>query len=107
MHSDASVRTMPKIAQLAERLAKAHAAEDPKTLAAFLAESEVEIRLVEVSASVGSIGSVLPFRFAATEEVPLESIIILLSEDEWQRVLAGDLALPEGWGTPDTLRKLI
>jgi len=57
---------MKTVAQVAEELAKAHVAEDPQTTDVFYLEGiRDEVRLVEVSGSLGSggPGEVLPFRF--------------------------------------------
>lgn len=98
------------ILEVAQELAKAHRAEDPETKSVFLAESEgvTEVRLVEVSGSIGTSGEVLPFRFAPRPDlgVPYPSVVVLLSEDDWERIERGELALPPGWGTPSTLKKI-
>ncbi|MBI2389526.1 MAG: hypothetical protein HYV09_08010 [Deltaproteobacteria bacterium] len=96
------------IFEVAKELAQAHRAEDPETKSVFLAESDTEVRLVEVSGSVGTSGEVLPFRFAARPDlgVPYASVVVLLSEDDWRRIERGELALPAGWGTPKALKKI-
>jgi hypothetical protein len=96
------------IFDVAIELAEAHRKEDPGTLAVYLAESNNEVRLVEVSGSVGDSGEVLPFRFAASAEhdVPYPSVVVLLSEADWKRVEAGELELPSDWGAPKDLRKI-
>lgn len=109
---------MPELAMIssvtlldaAKVLAAAHRAEDPQTSAVFLGDDphNSAVRLVEVSGSVESTGEVLPFRFRANpgQGVPFESVIILLSDDEWQRLTRGELRLPDGWGTPEKLNKI-
>jgi hypothetical protein len=99
---------MKPIGEVAQELAQAHRAEDPETKSVFLAESASEVRLVEVSGSIGNSGEVLPFRFAARPDigVPYASVVVLLSEDDWHRIEQGELALPPGWGTPSTLKKI-
>lgn len=103
---------MKSVHDVAEELALAHKAEDPETTAIYLSASSQqadEIRLVEVSGSLaGSPGEVLPFRFASRADlgVPYASSVVLLSEADWKRVLAGELALPPGWGLPNELRKI-
>jgi hypothetical protein len=97
-----------QIFDVAKELAEAHRAEDPETKSVFLAESDTEVRLIEVSGSVGTSGEVLPFRFVARPDlgVPYASVLVLLSEDDWKRMERGELALPPGWGTPDALKKI-
>src|SRR5579883_1142283 len=98
----------PTIADVARHLAEAHVREDPATRAVFLAENDVEVRLVEISGSVEPTGEVLPFRFAARpdRDVPYPSVVVLLSEDDWSQIEKGKPALPPGWGTPATLKKI-
>jgi hypothetical protein len=100
--------SLKSIFEVAKELAEAHRAEDPGTKSVFLAESSEEVRLVEVSGSVGTSGEVLPFRFAARPDlgVPYASVVVLLSEDDWERIQSEDLALPAGWGTHKTLKKI-
>jgi hypothetical protein len=96
------------ILDVARDLANAHRAEDPETKSVFLAESESEVRLIEVSGSIGTSGEVLPFRFAARPDlgVPYASVVLLLSEDDWSRVERGELTLPAGWGSLSALKKI-
>ena len=87
--------------EVATELAQAHRAEDPSTDAIYLSDSESEVRLVEVSGSVGSSarGEVLPFGFRAQPDrgIPYPSVIVLVSPSEWQEIESGALALPRGW----------
>lgn len=92
---------MKSVFEVATELAQAHRAEDPSTDAIYLSEAEGEVRLVEVSGSVGSSagGEVLPFGFRARPDqgIPYPSVVVLLSPSEWKRVQTGTLALPKGW----------
>ncbi|MBK7397352.1 MAG: hypothetical protein IPJ34_13920 [Myxococcales bacterium] len=99
---------MKSIGEVAHELAQAHRAEDPETKQVYLASSDTEVRLVEVSGSIGSTGEVLPFRFTARADlgIPYASIVVLLGEDDWHRVERGELALPEGWGGFEDLKKI-
>jgi hypothetical protein len=99
---------MKAVVDVAKDLARAHRAEDPETRSIFLAENDVEVRLVEVTGSIASAGEVLPFHFLARPDqgVPYPSAVILLSEEDWRLVEAGKLALPEGWGPPEALKKI-
>lgn len=100
--------TVRSIEDVAVELANAHRHEDPDTTEIYFADAVDEVRLVEISASVGNSGEVLPFRFAAqpSEGVPYPSTVILLSLEEWQRVKAGELSLPDSWGPLDTLKRI-
>lgn len=91
--------------QVAKELAEAHRKADPDTLAVYWAPDPEgrEVRLVEISGSIGDTGEVLPYRFAprAKEGVPYASVLILLSPAEWEKVKSGELELPEGWPPAD------
>ena len=90
------------IEAVAKALAAAHVKEDPATRLVLLSDDADEVRLVEVSGSVGTTGEVLPFRFAPSpgDGIDYPSVVILLSEDDWKRVEAKELNLPEGWAPP-------
>jgi len=96
--------------EVAKELADAHRAEDPETQEVFLANADNEVRLVEVSGAVGPTegGKLLPFRFVQRPDlgVPYDSVVVLLSPDEWQEVRAGRLLLPPGWGKATDLQKI-
>ena len=105
-----AVRSRSDVAQL---LAEEHRKNDPDLQAVYLADdpNDREIRLVEVSGSVGMTWQVLPFRFAARPDlgVPYPCVIVLLSPEEWAALAApgSDLALPASWGTSlDRLHRL-
>ena len=96
------------ILDVATRLAAAHQKEDPATSDVFLAKGEEEVRLVEISKSVGNTGEVLPFRFGprVDQDIPYPSVIVVLSPEEWQLVKDGKLKLPDGWGDAGSLKKI-
>jgi hypothetical protein len=102
--------TRDDLQTIAKRLAKAHRAEDPDTTSVLLSPSDVEIRLVEVSTSVETSDppSILPFRFTPqpSQGVPCESVVILLSPDEWEMVKQDRLHLPTDWDK-DNLQELL
>ena len=97
------------ILQTAEELARLHVADDPETTEIYMADSDTEVRLVEVSTSMGPVAlqAVLPFRFGARPEkgIHYPSTIVLLSPSEWEAVKMGALSLPEGWDV-SRLRKV-
>lgn len=59
-----------------------------------------EVRLLEVSGSVGNTGSVMPFRFTARPDldVPFPTVVILLSPEEKELLDRRELQLPASWG---------
>jgi hypothetical protein len=94
--------------QTAGELATAHAKSEEDTLEIYLAPDKGEIRLVEVSETVGTTNEVLPFQF---DPQPAKGIffplsVVVVSPEEMKRILNGELNLPEGWGTPDRLRRI-
>lgn len=91
-----------QLRDIARTLARAHRESDPELKSVYFARdpSGQEVRLVEVSGSVGSTGAALPFRFAAREDlgVPCPSVLILLSPEEFEK-LGSELSLPDSWQT--------
>ncbi len=79
--------------------ARNHKCIDTDTTNIFYFPHEKDIRLVEITPDVSTSGEVFPFRFAARPEwhCYYNTCIILLSPEEWQMILDGDLKLPEGW----------
>jgi hypothetical protein len=96
--------------ETAKELAKAHKAEDPDTHTVLLApdEQEKEIRLVEVSSSAPAADDIFAVYFESdlAHGIPFPSAVVLLSDQEWEKIQLGELPLPEGWGTSKDLRKL-
>ncbi len=91
---------MKTVPEIAEELAKAHVEDDPTTTRVYFVEGVTdEVRLVEVSGSLGNGGpaEVLPVRFNAQEGVPYPSVVVLLSPAEWDAVEKDKLKLPAGW----------
>ncbi|MDP3277248.1 MAG: hypothetical protein Q8Q09_18810 [Deltaproteobacteria bacterium] len=103
--------TQKTVFEIAGELAQAHVEDDPQTTAVYYVEGvHDEIRLVEVSGSLGNggVGEVLPFRFKPQPEhgIPFASVLVLLSPSEWTQVQAGTLELPQGWDL-DKLKKVV
>lgn len=95
--------------ETARKLAKAHKENDPDLKSVYLAKDpkEIEVRLIEVTASVATTGEVLPcsYRPDPKEGIPLPSVVILLSPAEWEQYDSGKMKLPEGWER-ENLREL-
>jgi hypothetical protein len=74
---------MRSVFDVAKKLAEDHKKEDPETTDVFVAEATDEVRLVEVSGSLGPTAprAVLPFRFNARPDkgVDYPSVVVLLS----------------------------
>ena len=55
------------------------------------------IRLLEVNAATVSTGSVEPFTFSPTEEVPFRTVIAEITPEELQNIRSHPETLPQGW----------
>lgn len=101
---------MRSLETVAREVAAAHCEQDPDTTAVYLVPDPAgaEIRLVEVSRALGTVGEILPYRFKPTPErgVPYATVIILLSPADWEQLQQGQLELPQGWGRPVPLDQL-
>ena len=93
---------MKSVDEVARILARAHRKADPETQQIYMVEDPAgaEVRLVEVSGSVGNTGAVMPFRFSARPDldVPYPSVVILLSPQEKALLDTHELELPSAWG---------
>lgn len=90
--------SLKKVGKVAALLATSHVENDEGTTKVYWSPHAKEVRLVEVSTSVEDRKEVLPFRFGTQgEEVPYESVVILLSPGDWKRVLSKKLKLPDGF----------
>jgi len=93
---------MKSVDEVAKKLAKAHKKADPEIEQIYMIEDPAgaEVRLVEVSGSVGNTGTVMPFRFGARPDldVPYPSVVILLSPEEKVLLDRKELELPDAWG---------
>ena len=93
---------MKSVDEVAKSLATAHKKADPDIMQIYLIEDPTgkEVRLVEVSTSVGFTGAIMPFRFAARPDldVPYPSVVILLSPEEKDLLDRSELELPGSWG---------
>jgi hypothetical protein len=61
-----------------------------------------EIRLIEVNRNGFPTGRVEAFYFAPSEEVPFETYLSDITPKEWQKVVSGEIPLPEGWSLQDS-----
>ncbi len=95
----------------AKKLASSHRKNDEDMEAIYLApdENNKEIRLVEVSKSVGNTGDILPFGFKARPDLgmPFPMVIVLVAPEEWDDLKKGNLELPESWNvTMEQLKEI-
>ncbi|WP_437630701.1 hypothetical protein [Sorangium sp. So ce854] len=98
---------MKRVDEVAKHLAEAHKKADPDIQQIYMVEDPTgaEVRLVEVSGSVGYTGAVMPFRFAARPDldIPYPSVVILLSPEEKTLLDRKELELPDTWGSSPRL----
>lgn len=94
-----------KLTDVAEELAREHRKADPDITNVFQAENENEIRLVEITGSVGTTRMIVPFHFGKRPDlgIPYPSAVIHLSPEEFALLKKGNLELPAGWGTFENL----
>lgn len=58
---------------------------------------EEPIRLLEVNAATVPSGSVEPFAFSPTQEIPFRTVIAEITPDELELLRSHPETLPEGW----------
>jgi hypothetical protein len=94
---------MPSKDQVAQELIAAHFAIEPYLQAVYRMVTENEasatepIKLLEVNAATVATGSVTPFEFAPTQDVPFPTVIAEVTPAEFE-VLQKDFSkLPKGW----------
>lgn len=65
----------------------------------------VEVRLIEVSVSVGNCGQIMPFRFAEAPDCGLlfPLALVLICPAEVWKIRSGELKLPAEWGKMEQL----
>ena len=100
---------MPNKNEIAKLLADAHRAIEPaiSRIIRLVAEREDEprepVKLLEVNPATSPSG-ILPIAFAADPpEVPYPSLVIEVTEAEYEQITAGALRLSAGWRLADTL----
>jgi hypothetical protein len=55
------------------------------------------VRLLEISDGFPSTGKVMAYSFGKSDEFPFRSQVAQITQDEWQSVQKGGMALPTGW----------
>jgi hypothetical protein len=92
----------------ARRLAESHATVEPTITAIVRLRSENEdasdepIKLLEVNTATVPTG-VMPISFGASHSVPFPSVVVELTDAEFQEVQKDKLRLPNGWTIGETL----
>ena len=57
------------------------------------------VRLIEVNENTIPSGSVMPFAFSATQEVPFTILMADVTPKEWDDIQHGNIKIPDGWPT--------
>lgn len=87
----------------AERLIAWHFKVEPKLLQVFRIVSDNEdapdepIKLLEVNAATFATGSVEPFSFSPSADVPYRTVVAEITPGELECVRRNELPLPAGW----------
>ena len=95
--------------EIAKRLAEAHRAMEPtiNRIVRLIADQEnldhEPVKLLEVNPATSPSG-VFPIAFTADPPyVPYPSIVVEVTEAEYEQIVSGELHLPPGWVLGDTL----
>jgi hypothetical protein len=100
---------MPEKNEIAKLLAEAHRAMEPaiNRIVRLVADREDEVRepvkLLEVNTATSPSG-IFPIAFTADPpRVPYSSVVVEVTEAEFEQITTGTLPLPSGWRLGDTL----
>ncbi len=87
------------IEEVVRRMAHAHfdIEEDVKRIIWFKDKARKEIHLLEVNLESPPEDLILTFYHKPTEEFPLPAIVGDITPEEWEKVQAGRIPLPQGW----------
>lgn len=101
--------TMPEKSEIARLLADAHREVEPaisriiRLLSDRENESREPVKLLEVNPATSPSG-ILPIAFTADPpRVPYPSVVVEVTEAEFEQINAGALRLPDGWRLGDVL----
>ena len=102
---------MPTKDEIAKKLIDWHFEVEPEITEVyrFIAadeDNELEpIKLLEVTEATMTVGSVMPFGFGATEEIPYRSVVATITPEEMQQIKSLEIPLPSGWDL-ETAKKI-
>jgi hypothetical protein len=92
---------MPTKDEIARNLAQAHFRVEDGLEQVVIIDSGSDprepIKLLEVNANTLPTGSIEPFSFSSTSEIPFVTHVAEITPDEYARLQRGELSLPEGW----------
>lgn len=99
----------PDKGEIARSLADAHRKIEPgiNRIVRVVADREQDatepVKLLEVNPETSPSG-IVPIAFGADPpQIPFPSVVIEVTEGEFEKIRAGSLALPDGWRLGDTL----
>ena len=76
-------------------------------IAIYSDENTSEMRMLEVTSDTFSSGTVDAFSFAPDTKNEKQIVIADITPDEWEKVQAGSMSLPEEWGKNEGTLKII
>lgn len=74
------------------------------TIYLFPDPTSVQVRLLEVTKDTIPSGSVIPIGFGTSPDFPFRSAVAQVTPQEWDQILVGTIALPDGWNLDQRLR---
>ena len=89
--------------QVAFDLVKSHFDVEPHLKEIWRIDNENEfsptepIKLLEVNVATVATGSITPFEFAPTQEVPFPTLVAEVTPEEFEKLSADPQRLPAGW----------
>ena len=100
---------MPTKEEVIPELLEWHFQVDPHMVKVyrFLSANEDDprepIKFLEVSPDTPASGSVMPFTFGGTEDLPYSTMVATITPDEMEQVRRGEIALPTGWDLTNSI----
>jgi len=98
-----AARAVPSKEDVATDLIQAHFQVEPHLTEVWRIRGENEgsptepIKLLEVNDATVATGSIMPFSFAPTADVPYPTIIVEVTPEEFEAVKSDPTKLPRGW----------
>lgn len=92
-----------KLLDEARELAKSHYEIDPLTtkIVLFPSKDNNRINLLEVTSDVPPSGCLFPISFVPDKDMEYPRSIILVAQEDYEKIKNGEILLPEDWGKQD------
>ena len=97
-----------EITKEAKQLAEAHRSFDPNTTEILFFDSVRHdmIRLLEISSDVPASGCLFPVTFEPAEGMKYPSTIIVVAQEDFDKLKDSKISLPQGWGSIATAKAI-